>query len=140
MGGSAELALRINGARAPAADWGATNYLHTVEIYRRGTMNLLRKYSGTGPETSVGKISNVVWNTHNGYPKSDIVEGLVIYMDIIFKIQNPVPTGGKIVVDFEGIDVFSTNYKLNASAAPGTSDYCFVEWNGRDIDCDTLNT
>lgn len=47
-------------------------------------------------------------------------------MDISFKIEHPIPTGGKIVVDFEGIDVFNTNYKVDANGSGNASDYCFI--------------
>jgi hypothetical protein len=73
MGDSVELALRISGVVGPAADWDASSYKHYLEIYRWGTMNIIRKYSGTGPETGVGAIQDVAWNTHNGYLKQDIV-------------------------------------------------------------------
>lgn len=73
LGGSVVLALRLSGIVGPSANWGATNYSHSVEIYRWGTMNLLKNYSGTGPQTAVGEITDVSWETHNGYPKSDIV-------------------------------------------------------------------
>jgi len=65
-----------------------------------------------------------------------------LYIDVSFKLSNPVPMNGKIVVDFEGIDVFNSYYKLDndGGSATGTKDYCFVEWINRDISCDTLNT
>jgi len=51
MGSSVKLGLRVSGVVGPSADWGATSYTHSVEIFRWGTMNVLGRYSGTGPET-----------------------------------------------------------------------------------------
>lgn len=59
-----------------------------------------------------------------------------MYMDLSFTIKNPINAGGTVVITYTNVQMFTTNWKLDADAAAnGNTGYCFLKYMGSTITC-----
>lgn len=85
-----DISLEIGGFTAPNADYAASLYAWTLSVERWGSGDVIRQFTGTGPQTQPGSILINYWRPHSSYPESEIIKDIVLYMDISFTITNAI--------------------------------------------------
>lgn len=64
---------------------------------------------GQGPNTDPGFINVNYWKPHSIYDKTNIIQGITLYMDIDFDIEHTINQNGKIEISFSNCNVSTTS-------------------------------
>lgn len=117
--------FQVNAFVAPQAAWAKTSYVWQLEVLRFGTRTAIKRYQGDGPTVNAGTLTVNSWTPHNGYPATNIVQGLTMFTDITFTLLNPLPAGGKLEVNFSGVTLSNLNWNFDTDGTTLIKDYTY---------------
>jgi len=105
----------VTGFSSPIANYPASNYEWNLYVKRFGNNDIIRLYTGYGPDTTTGNLKIESWRPYGDYPSNQIIQGLIMYTDLTFEVTNPIPNGGVVILQFSGVDLSSIGWKTDAT-------------------------
>ena len=113
------VSLQVNSVTTPDRVLVVNNYSWTVATTRFGTNTVLEVGSVTGsPTVSPDLIYSATWKPTWGMPTAGVIQGIAVFMDLVFPLANSIPKGGGIAI------VVSED--VSTGSWPGLSLNCFL--------------